>query len=46
MQKLPIKYHRYIIEKTKTVVDKPNTLIFKKLKEAIESKITAIEGIE
>ena len=34
------------MEKTGAVADKPNTLIFKRLKKAIELKITAIEGIE
>jgi hypothetical protein len=44
MQGLPIKYRRYIIEKTGAVVDEPRTLIFKRLKDAVESRIVAIEG--
>ena len=32
------------MEKTGAVVDEPNTLIFKKLKEAIKLRITATEG--
>ena len=34
------------MEKTGAVVDKPNTLVFERLKKAIESRITAVEGIE
>jgi hypothetical protein len=41
---LPIKYYRHIIEKIGAVADKPSTLIFKRLKEAIKSRIIAIEG--
>ena len=44
MQRLPIGYRRHVIEKTGAVVDKPRTLIFKRLKEAIELKIVAEEG--
>jgi hypothetical protein len=44
MQGLPIKYCRHVIEKTGAVVDKPSTLIFKRLKEAVELRIIAIEG--
>ena len=44
MRGLPIKYRRYIIEKLGAVVDKPSTLIFKRLKEAIELRIIAIEN--
>ena len=44
MRGLPIKYYRHIIEKIGAVVDEPSTLIFKRLKEAIESRIVAIEG--
>ena len=44
MRGLPIKYRRYIIEKTGAVVDEPSTLIFKRLKEAVELRIVAIEG--
>ena len=46
MRGLPIKYRRYIIEKTGAVVDEPSTLIFKRLKEAIELRIIAIESAE
>jgi len=46
MQGLPIKYHRHIIEKTGAVVDKPSTLVFKRLKEAVESRIMAVENVE
>jgi len=46
MRRLPIKYHRYAIERTGAVVDKPSTLIFKRLKEAIELKIIAIENVK
>jgi hypothetical protein len=41
---LPIKYRRHTIEKTGAVADKPRTLIFKRLKEAVESRIVAAEG--
>ena len=44
MQGLPIKYRRYIIEKIGAVVDKPSTLIFKRLKKAIKLRIIAIES--
>ena len=44
MRGLPIKYYRYIIEKTGAAVDEPSTIIFKRLKEAIELRIIAIEG--
>jgi len=44
MQGLPVKYRRYVIEKTGAVADKPSTLIFKRLKEAIELRIVTIEG--
>ena len=44
MQGLPIKFRRHIIEKTGAVADEPSTLIFKRLKEAIELRIVAIEG--
>ena len=46
MRGLPIKYRRHIIEKTRAVADKPSTLIFKRLKEAIELRIIAIESAE
>jgi len=46
MRGLPIKYHRHIIEKIGAVVDKPSTLMFKRLKEAIESRIMATENVK
>ena len=36
MRGLPIKFRRHILEKTRAIVDEPSTLIFKRLKEAIE----------
>ena len=44
MRGLPIDYRRHIIEKIGAVVDKPRTLIFKRLKKAVELRIMAIEG--
>ena len=44
MRGLPIKYRRHVMEKTGAVVDDPSTLIFKRLKEAVELRIVAIEG--
>ena len=44
MQGLPIKYYRYIIKKTGAIVDESRTLIFKRLKEAVELRIVAVEG--
>jgi hypothetical protein len=41
---LPIEYCRHVIEKTGAVADEPNTLIFKRLKEAVELRIVAVEG--
>ena len=41
---LPIKYRRYAIEKTGAVVDEPSTLIFERLKEAVELRIMAAEN--
>ena len=46
MRGLPIKYYRHIIEQIGAVVDEPSTLMFKKLKEAIELRIIAIENAE
>ena len=34
------------MKKIGVIVDKPNTFMFKRLKEAIELKITAVEGVE
>ncbi len=42
--RLPTDYRRHIIEKTGAIADKPSTLVFKKLKEAIKLKIMAAEG--
>ena len=44
MRGLSIKYRRYIIEKIGAVADEPSTLIFERLKEAIELRIIAIEN--
>jgi hypothetical protein len=44
MRGLPINYHRHAIEKIRAVADEPRTLIFKRLKEAVESRIVAVEG--
>ena len=44
MRGLPIEYRRHAMEKTGAVVDEPSTLIFKRLKEAIKSRIIAIEN--
>jgi len=44
MQGLPVKYRRHTMEQIGAVADKPSTLIFKRLKEAVESRIVAIEG--
>ena len=44
MQGLPIEYRRHVIEMTGTVVDEPRTLIFKRLKEAVELRIVAVDG--
>ena len=46
MRGLPIKYYRYAIEQTGAVVDKPSTFVFKRLKEAVESRIMATENAE
>jgi len=46
MQGLPIKYHRHVIEKIGAIADKPSTLIFKRLKEAVELRIMATENIK
>jgi len=32
MRGLPIKYYRYIIEKTEAVADEPNTFMFERLR--------------
>jgi hypothetical protein len=46
MQGLPIKYYRYAIEQTGAIVDKPSTLVFKRLKKVIELRIVAAENAE
>ena len=46
MRGLPIKYRRHAIEKTGAVTDEPSTLVFKRLKEAVESRIMATESAE
>jgi hypothetical protein len=46
MRGLPIKYRRHVIEKIGAVVDEPSTLVFERLKEAVESRIMAVEGVE
>jgi len=43
---LPIKYYRYIIEKTGAVADEPNIFIFKRLKKAIKLKIVAAKNVK
>ena len=44
MRGLPIDYRRHIIEKIGAVADEPRTLIFKRLKKAVELRIMAAEG--
>jgi len=44
MRGLPINYRRYAIEIIGAVADEPRTLIFKRLKEAVELRIVAVEG--
>ena len=44
MRGLPVKYCRHVMEQTGAVVDEPSTLIFKRLKEAVELRIVAVEG--
>ena len=44
MQGLPIRYRRHVIETIGAVADEPSTLIFERLKEAIELRIVAIEN--
>ena len=46
MRGLPIDYRRYVMEKIGAVADEPSTLIFKRLKEAVELRIVAIESAE
>ena len=44
MRGLPINYRRHAIEIIGAVVDEHRTLIFERLKEAVELRIIAIEG--
>ena len=44
MRGLPIDYCRHAMEKTRAVADEPRTLVFERLKEAVELRIVAIEG--
>ena len=44
MRGLPIEFRRHVMEIIGAVADKPRTLVFKRLKEAIELRIVAIEG--
>jgi hypothetical protein len=44
MRGLPIKYYRHVMEQTGAVIDKPSTFVFKRLKEAVESRIMAAEN--
>ena len=46
MQGFPIKYRRHVIEKIGAVVDEPSTLIFERLKKAVELRIVAAENVE
>ena len=44
MRGLPIKYYRHAMEQTGAVADEPSTLIFERLKEAVELRIMAAEN--
>ena len=44
MRGLPIEYRRHAMEQTGAVADKPSTLVFEELKEAVESRIVAAEN--
>ena len=46
MRGLPIEYRRHAMEKTGAVADEPSTLVFERLKEAVESRIMATESAE
>ena len=46
MRGLPTKYRRHAMEQTGAVADEPNTLVFERLKKAVELRITAAEGVE
>jgi hypothetical protein len=41
---LPINYRRHAIEKTGAVADELSTLVFERLKEAVELRMMAVEG--
>ena len=41
-----MEYYRHVIEKTGAVANEPRTLIFERLKEAIELRMVAIESAE
>ena len=43
---LPIEYRRHVMEKTGAVANEPSTLVFKRLKEAVELRIRATENAE
>ena len=44
VRRLPIKYYRYIIERIGAVADELSTFMFERLKQAMLSRITAVEG--
>ena len=46
MRGLPIEYRRHAMEKTGAVANEPSTLIFERLKEAVKSRIIAVENAE
>lgn len=46
MQGLPSSYRGHAIEKTGAVADEPRTLVFKRLKKAVELRIMAAESAE
>ena len=39
MRGLPIEYHRHAMEQTGAIADEPSTLVFERLKEAVESDL-------
>jgi hypothetical protein len=44
MRGLPIEFRRHVMEQMGAVADEPSTLIFERLKEAVELRIVAVEG--
>ena len=46
MRGLFIKYYRHTIEKTGAVAEEPSTLVFKRLKKAVKSRIMAAENVK